>query len=646
MVPGTTEKSMTLVRFDQVCLDFGGQPLLSGADFAIERGERVCLIGRNGAGKSSMLKLITGELQPDDGEVQRSSPVIISQLEQTLPVELDARVKALVTAGVADLKRLRDDYESRAAAAGGKDLKALETLQHHIEAHGGWHMDQRVDALLTELNLPPDKTLGELSGGWRRRVSLARALVADPDLLLLDEPTNHLDLSTIQWLENRVRAFAGSVLFITHDRALLQRLATRIVEIDRGRLTSWPGDYRTFLEKKEQLLEEESRHNVLFDKKLAREEAWIRQGIKARRTRNEGRVRALEQMRALRGRRLKPQATVRIRVDSAEPSGRKVIEARNISYGYGGNRLFEGFSTLIMRGDRVGIVGNNGVGKSTLLKLLLGELPPQSGRVKLGTNLKVGYFDQLRTTLNGEKTVAENVGDGRDFVHVGGRDRHIVGYLNGFLFSARRAMTPVKALSGGECNRVILAKLFTQPSNLLVLDEPTNDLDVETLEVLEDRLADYDGTLMVVSHDRTFLDGVVTSIVVFEEGGTLEEYVGGYSDWLRQGKSLAEVDNPYKTRPAAAAKKTNPRTPAAVRPKKLSYKLMRELESLPGKIDELEQAVARLETRIAGPDFYQQPRDQTRAVLDALAENRAALEQAVERWAELEALRQDSARAP
>jgi len=638
---------MTLVRFDQVSLNFGDQPLLTGADFAIERSERVCLIGRNGAGKSSMLKLITGALQPDDGEVRRAAPLIISQVEQTLPTELDASVNDVVVAGLADLKRLRDEYDARAAAvASGENLKTLEGLQHHLEAHGGWQIDQRVNALLTELNLPPDKALRDLSGGWRRRVSLAKALVADPDLLLLDEPTNHLDLSTIQWLENRVRVFQGSVLFITHDRAFLQRLATRIVEVDRGRLTSWPGDYQNFLEKKEQFLEEEARHQALFDKKLAQEETWIRQGIKARRTRNEGRVRALENMRELRGQRLKRQATVRIHLDTAEPSGRKVIEARNVYYGYGGKTLFENFSINVLRGDRLGIVGNNGVGKSTLIRVLLGELPPQSGSIKLGTNLNVAYFDQLRNTLNGEKSVAENVGDGRDFVNVGGKDRHIVSYLNGFLFSAKRAMTPVKALSGGECNRVILAKLFTQPSNLLVLDEPTNDLDVETLEVLEDRLVAFDGTLIVVSHDREFLDGVVSSIVVFEEDGNLQEYVGGFSDWLRRGKKLAEVDNPYKTRTPSPRKGGTSRNLTTTKPKKLAYKLMRELQALPDRIHSLERDVAGLENQVADATFYQQPHGKTRPVLDALTKKQAELEQAVERWAELEAMQQNPARTP
>ena len=630
---------MTLVRFDEVSLEFGDQRLMDKAEFAIQSGERVCLIGRNGAGKSSMFNLITGKVLPDHGEVLRKADICISQLDQALLGELEQSVYEFVVSGLAELQALCDEYQRLSGEAlDQKGLKALEELQHRIEAHGGWHIEQRVETVLTELNLPAHRKLKELSGGWRRRVGLARALVSKPDLLLLDEPTNHLDLSTIQWLENKVLAFPGSVLLITHDRAYLQRLATRIVELDRGRLTSWPGNYENYLRRKEKSLEDEARQNALFDKKLAQEEAWVRQGIKARRTRNEGRVRALMAMREARAQRLRLQGKARIHVDDAAPSGRKVIEVRDVAHAYDEQPLIEGFSIKVMRGDRIGIVGNNGVGKSTLLGILLGELTPQRGTVKLGTNLEIGYFDQLRTAVDPEKTVADNVGDGRDFIKIDGKDRHIISYLNGFLFSAKRAMTPVKALSGGEVNRVILAQLFTRATNLLVLDEPTNDLDVETLEVLEERLILYDGTLIVVSHDREFLDNVVTSTLVFEDDGQVREYVGGYSDWLRRGKLLAELDNPYTT--TSRGRKTTSVTRNKTLSKKLSYKLRLELNALPDKIQCLEQEVESLQQQTADTEFYRQSHEQVRVVLDNLASTQKELEALIERWVELEGVQE------
>ena len=630
---------MTLVRFDEVSLEFGDQRLLDKAEFAIQSGERVCLIGRNGAGKSSMFNLITGKVLPDHGEVLRKADICISQLDQALTGELEQSVYEFVASGLAELQALCDAYQRMSGEAlDQKGLKALEELQHRIEAHGGWHIDQRVETVLTELNLPAERRLKALSGGWRRRVALARALVSQPDLLLLDEPTNHLDLSTIEWLENKVSAFPGSVLMITHDRAYLQRLATRIVELDRGRLTSWPGNYGDYLRRKEKSLEDEARQNALFDKKLAQEEAWVRQGIKARRTRNEGRVRALAAMREARAQRLNLQGKARIHVDDATPSGRKVVEASDVTHAFGEQPLIEGFSIKVMRGDRIGIIGNNGVGKSTLLRILLGELTPRGGSVKLGTNLEIGYFDQLRAAVDPEKTVADNVGDGRDFIKIDGKDRHIITYLNGFLFSAKRAMTPVKALSGGEVNRVILAKLFTRATNLLVLDEPTNDLDVETLEVLEARLVQYDGTLVVVSHDREFLDNVVTSTLVFEDDGQIREYVGGYSDWLRRGKRLAELDNPYTSasrerKPARAARDKTRRN-------KLSYKLQLELNTLPDRIKQLEQEVESLQEQTADTDFYRQSHEQVRVVLDTLTSTQKELDELIERWVELEAIQE------
>ena len=482
---------MSLLRFDEVSLDFGDQKILTEADFAIEPGERVCLIGRNGAGKSTTLKLISGELEPDRGEITRRSDLVTSQLAQTLPEAMDMPVRDVVRTGLVEIEALLEEYKRRSALDLDRfGIQELEALHAKIDAHEGWHIEQRIDTVITDLNLPAEKKMNELSGGWRRRVALAKALVQKPDLLLLDEPTNHLDIATIKWLEDRVYSYPGAVLFITHDRAFLQRLATRIVEIDRARLTSWPGNYDDYLRRKEQSLEAESAANTRFDKKLEEEEAWIRQGIKARRTRNEGRARALMKMREERAQRVSRDAKARIYIEEAEQSGRKVIRAKNVSYNYGSEPLIEGFSIKIMRGDRIGLIGNNGVGKTTLLRLLLGQLEPQNGTLKHGTNLEIGYFDQLRQTLDLDKSVAYNVGEGRTYIRLNGKDRHVVGYLKGFLFNPKRSEMPVKALSGGERNRVILAKLFTRPANLLVLDEPTNDLDIETLEVLEEKLTE------------------------------------------------------------------------------------------------------------------------------------------------------------
>ena len=471
---------MSLVRFDDVGLEFGDQVVLRHADLVVETNERICLIGRNGAGKTSLLRLISREIQPDHGEIEFRSHIGVSQLAQTLPGDLTHSVHDHVTGGLAELKSLVDDYHRLSQENLDKpQLRELESLQHVIDARQGWNIEQRVDTILSEMNLPGERRLNELSGGWQRRVALARALVSKPDLLLLDEPTNHLDLATIKWLEDRVYSFAGSVLFVTHDRAFLQRLATRILEVDRGQLISWPCSYRLYLQRKEKALEDEARHNKEFDKKLTEEEIWVRQGVKARRHRNQNRVRALVTMREERARRLDKPDQARITIEEGEKSGRKVVRARNISYRYTDEPLIQNLSIKMNRGDRIGLIGNNGVGKSTLLRLLLGSIEPQSGTIKHGTNLDIGYFDQLRRKLDLEKSVADNVGDGRDYIRINGKDRHVIGYLRGFLFSAKRAMTPVKALSGGERNRVILAKLFTQPSNLLILDEPTNDLDVE-----------------------------------------------------------------------------------------------------------------------------------------------------------------------
>ncbi|MBA2491332.1 MAG: ATP-binding cassette domain-containing protein, partial [Gammaproteobacteria bacterium] len=568
----------------------------------------------------------------------------ISQLAQALPDELKLTAKAYVSGGLAHLAGLIEQYHDQSQqhmdAAG---LRELEHLQRRIDAEGGWDLERRVETVLTELEIPGDAHLENLSGGWQRRVGLARALVSNPELLLLDEPTNHLDLAAIEWLENRIRNYQGSVLFITHDRAFLQRLATRIVELDRTRLTSWPGDYQNFLRRKDEAMNAEALDRAGFNKKLAEEESWIRQGIKARRTRNEGRVRALEAMRVefAERQRFRPEQSARIHIEQSEQeSGRKVIELKNVTHGYGGEILIEHLSLKVMRGDRIGLIGNNGVGKSTLLRIMLGELAPQAGVVKLGTNLQIGYFDQMRRELDPDKTIAELVSDGHDYIKLNGKDRHVIGYLRGFLFSAKRAMTPVRALSGGERNRVILARLFTRPSNLLVLDEPTNDLDVETLEVLEDRLVEYQGTLIVVSHDREFLDNVITSTLVFEPDGKVRSYVGGFSDWARRGRQLAEKDDPNRagieTQRAPDNGVDRISAPAVKPPRKLSYKLQRELEKLPDRIESLENDIATLESQTAEPEFYAQPFEEVQPVLEKLKTKKDALEQAVERWAELE----------
>ena len=629
---------MSLLRFEDISLEFGDQLILRDAEFAIESGERLCLIGRNGAGKSTTLKLIMGTLEPDRGEIIAKHDLIVSQLDQTLPEAMDMPITDVIRSGLIQIQALLDEYARRSKLELDKHgLRELEALHAKIDAHDGWHLEQRVETTITELNLPAEKKMNELSGGWRRRVALAKALVQKPDLLLLDEPTNHLDIATIKWLEDHVYNYPGAVMFITHDRAFLQRLATRIVEIDRGRLTSWPGDYDNFLRRKEKSLEDEAVAEDKFDKKLAEEEVWIRQGIKARRTRNEGRVRSLLKMREEREERIAKEGKARIHIEEAEQSGRKVIRARNISYGYGDEQVIENFDIKIMRGDRIGLIGNNGVGKTTLLRLLLGELEPQTGTLKTGTGLEVGYFDQLRQTLDLEKSVAYNVGEGRTYIKLNGKDRRVVGYLKGFLFSPKRAMTPVKSLSGGERNRVILAKLFTRPANLLVLDEPTNDLDIETLEILEQKLCEYTGTLIVVSHDREFLDNVVTSTIVFEQDGKVQEYVGGYSDWLRRGHELAVTDNPLEAERKKHEALERRRNKAAT---KLSYKNQRELDQLPAAIEQVEADITTLQATIASPDFYTQDAGLVQQKLHELKLAEELLEQRIERWGELETLQE------
>ena len=625
-----------LIRFASVSLSFGDQKILHEADFALESGERVCLIGRNGSGKSSTLKLITGELEPDDGSIERPSRLRSSILDQNLAAESQVTARAFVVAGLAEqLDRLQKYAElTEVAKVDRARLRELEVLEREIVAGGGWSLDAQVDSIMSQLALPCDKQMNELSDGWRRRVALARALVSNPELLLLDEPTNHLDISTIEWLEEKVRTYPGAVLFVTHDRSFVERIATRIVDIDRGQLRSWPGGYLDYVRRKHKANVDEDVSNRELDKKLAEEEAWVRQGVKARSHRNEGRVRALYVLREQRAARIARPRTARIHInESDESSGRKVIDARNITHGYGGNVLLKDFSVRIMRGDRIGIIGNNGVGKSTLLRILLGEITPDKGSVKLGTNLEVGYFDQLRRELDTTKTVAETIGEGRDYISLDGRKKHVIAYLTDFLFSAKRARTPIAALSGGERNRVILAKLFTRSANLLVLDEPTNDLDVETLEALERRLADYSGTLIVVSHDRHFLDEVVTSVLVFEADGRVKKHAGGYSDWARRGRALAVGEELDPVQPATPVQAIDAKPPPQT---KLSYKLKRELDGLPDVIERLESEIAAAHAEISTSGFYAQSHEVTRTRLAALADAEQRLAAAMSRWAELE----------
>ncbi|MWV16075.1 ATP-binding cassette domain-containing protein [Pseudomonas sp. L-22-4S-12] len=638
---------MTLLKFTDVSLAYGAMPLLDKVSWQIARGERACIIGRNGTGKSSMLRLVKGDQMPDDGEIWRAPGLKIGELPQELPRADERTVFDVVAEGLAGVGELLAQYHHLSQNIHtDEDLTKLMHVQQELEAKDGWRLQQLVDSTLSRLQLPADKTLAELSGGWRRRVLLAQALVSEPDLLLLDEPTNHLDIGAIAWLEEALLGFNGAVLFITHDRSFLQNLATRILELDRGGLIDWNGDYASFLVHKEQQLAAEETANALFDKRLAQEEVWIRQGIKARRTRNEGRVRALKAMRQERSERRERQGKANIQLETADKSGKQVMVVEHVSFAHpGGPKLVDDFSFVLQRSDRIGLLGANGTGKTTLLKLLLGDLQPTSGKIEVGTKLEVAYFDQLRHQLEPEKTVIDNVAEGRDFITIDGQSRHVLSYLDDFLFSPQRARTPVKALSGGERARLLLAKLFSKPANLLVLDEPTNDLDVETLELLEEVLLNFPGTVLMVSHDRAFLDNVVTSTLVFEGEGRVREYVGGYQDWLRQGGSprLLGVGESKSGKaelsavaPAAPVAEAVAQAPAAAK-KKLSYKLQRELEAIPGQIDALETQLAALQTQIADPAFYQQPAATTAAVLDRLQSLQEELDQLLERWAELEA---------
>ena len=637
---------MSLVKIEKACLSYGLQVLLDQVDLSIEKGQRLCLIGRNGAGKSSLMKVIAGEVDLDKGEVIRQSGIKVARLEQDLPDPDDQRVFDCVASSFAGLGKILAEYQalSHSADLQAADIERLHQLQQEIERQDGWSLQQKVDEILSRLELPADKFMRELSGGWRRRVALAKALVMNPDVLLLDEPTNHLDIEAIEWLEKQLLSFNGALIFITHDRALLQRLATHIVELDRGHIRYWVGDYQSFLVYREQQLADEARHNELFDKKLAQEEVWIRQGIKARRTRNEGRVRALKALRVEREARREVQAKANFNLDAGEASGKLVVDIQQVSFAHADKPVIKDFSMRIMRGDRIGLIGPNGAGKSTLLKLILDELQPQSGSIRRGTQLQVAYFDQLRDQLNLDANAVDNLAEGREFIEINGQSKHIYSYLSEFLFSGERARTPLRALSGGERNRVLLAKLFSKAANCLVLDEPTNDLDVETLELLEELLSQYTGTLLLVSHDREFLNNSVTSVIAFEGNGHLQEYVGGYDDWIRQGggwHKYQSTDESVSEKPAeklVASVSEKSTVTAASKPKKLSYKLQKEFDELPQKIEKLESDLANLQTEINTADFYNQDQQKVDAKLRLLAQLEADLETSFERWAELESM--------
>ena len=635
-------KAMPLLRFENISLAFGDNPLLDCAEFQIRRGERVCLLGRNGAGKSTMMKLVSDQIHSDDGSIWRKPGLKIGILNQDLPEQDDQKVYDVVASGLEQVGDLISRFHKLSMnISNDADMKALEQVQQKLEAVDGWSLANKVDTVIKKLNLPEEKRMSELSGGWRRRVELARALVCDPDLLLLDEPTNHLDIIAIDWLEKQLLDFRGALLFITHDRSFLQSLATRIIELDRGKLTSWECNYNTYLDRKAHALEVEVEQNALFDKKLAQEEVWIRQGIKARRTRNEGRVRSLKALREERSQRQVVQGKASFGLESAGSSGKLVLEAKNISHGFDDTTIIKDFNLRLMRGDKIGLIGANGAGKSTLLSILLEQMQPQSGSIKSGTKLEVAYFDQLRNQLDLEKTVIDNVAEGRESIMINGASRHVISYLGDFLFPANRCRVPVKALSGGERNRLLLARLFSKPANLLVMDEPTNDLDVETLELLESLLVDFKGTMLLVSHDRAFLDNVVSSTLVFKPGARIDEYVGGFDDWLRQGGKISHmVEEPVSAKPIIKQEIQPQEIQPIVEPtpakKKLSYKLQRELDGLPGEIEVLEEELSKSEAKAAEPSFYQGNAEAVQKVLDRLTEINELIEMKMERWEELD----------
>jgi len=635
---------MPLLRLSNISIAYGTHALLKNSDFQLDAGERVGLLGRNGEGKSTLMKIIAGNVLPDHGDIWRQPELRLAWLEQSPDLPDDATIYDAVAGGLGELGEWLTRYHALTLSMDYDDDKALNEmgdLQHKLESHNGWHFQQRVETTLNKLDLPGELKISDLSGGWKRRVALARALVIEPEVLLLDEPTNHLDFESINWLEEQMLSFQGAVLFVTHDRSFLQKLATRIVDLDRGNLVSWAGNYDDYLTRKAAALEDEANQNAEFDKKLADEEVWIRQGVKARRTRNEGRVRALEKLRSERAQRRLQQGTARLALEKGDASGKRVIEVKDICFGYGEKQIIKNFSTLIQRGDKIGLIGANGAGKSTLLKILLQQLVPDSGTVEQGTKLEIAYFDQLRDQLDPNLTVADTVADGNDFVEIAGNKRHVMSYLGDFLFAPARARSPVKSLSGGEKNRLLLARLFTRPANLIVMDEPTNDLDLETLELLEEKLVNYDGTLLLVSHDRAFLDNVVTSVYVLNGSGDVDEFVGGYTDWM------SHVDQEKQNKPAIVVKKTEvvskqEKPVATAKKKKLSFKEQQELDKLPQLIDELEAKQVALTEQISSPSFYKKDPLVVAKTLDELKAIEVKLEQVFARWNELEALTEES----
>jgi ATP-binding cassette subfamily F protein uup len=617
---------MPLLQAKNLHHSYGDHALLDGVDLTLEAGERVCLVGRNGSGKSTLLKIIAGDVKVDEGDIIHGAELRIAELSQEVPQGFDGSVYDCIAQGIGKLAGVFTAWHHAAleSVSNPQALNRMQGYQDQIEAENAWNLETRISSTISRLSLSADQPFDDLSGGMKRRVLLGQALVAEPDLLLLDEPTNHLDIDSILWLENLLLGFNGTLVFITHDRSFLQRLATRIIDLDRGKLSSWPGDYQRYLESRAAQLETESRHNALFDKKLAQEETWIRQGIKARRTRNEGRVRALEKMREQRAARRERSGTAKLNAQQADASGKIVIEAENVDFAWDEKTIVRDFSCKILRGEKIGILGANGSGKSTLIQLLLGQLKPQSGWIKTGTRLEVAYFDQHREGLDPQKSVRDNLAAAGDQVTINGRSRHVVGYLKDFLFHEKTIHMPVRALSGGERNRLLLARLFTRSFNFLVMDEPTNDLDIETLELLEELLVEYSGTLLLVSHDREFIDNTVTSTLVFEGPGTVNEYVGGYRDWLRQAQP------PQRT----PAKNTTLRksTPAS----DLRHPNQRELGALPGKIEKLEARIETLHLRFAAADYYQQEASLIRDEQQQLQALESELADLYQRWEELE----------